>query len=368
MAVLEKIIIGDFRNIESAEMTFSPKINCICGNNGEGKTNLVDAIHYLSMTKSAFQNSDRQNFRYGTSQFTISGFYLLPDGLSTRFTVQVSGDGEKKLRRDGKAVKRVSDHIGQFPVVLVSPSDTMLVSDSGEYRRRFVNAVLSQMDAKYLSDLQMYNRYLAQRNKLLKEPSPDRGLLGVLAGKMSELSEGIFEARKDFARDLLPLAREYYRLISGGRECIGISYSSDLSKGSLADILASCIEKDMALGFTSAGLQRDDLQFTLDSHSIRSAGSQGQQKSFLVALKFAQYELMRSGYGFPPILLLDDVFDKLDMDRVSNLIEMVSGSAFGQIFITDSNKVRLQGIVDRFAEDRRYIEASSGSFTVQNYV
>lgn len=367
MATLDKIIVKDFRNIESAELKFSPKINCISGNNGEGKTNLIDAIYYLSMTKSAFQPNDRQNFRFGGSgQFSITGLYSMPDGMVSKFSIQVSSSGEKKVRRDSKVCQRISDHIGLLPVVLVSPSDTMLVSESGEYRRRFVNGVLSQMDSKYLSDIQQYNRLLAQRNKLLKDMSPDLALLGVLASKMSQLAGGLYQARAKFIEGLVPLASEFYRMISGGRESIGIHYSSDLEKAPLSDILESVRDRDLAVGFTTAGIQRDDFIFSLDGHPIRSAGSQGQQKSFLVALKFAQYELMRSSYGFGPILLLDDVFDKLDMDRVSNLISMVAGNGFGQIFITDSNKVRLQSIVDRVAEDRMYLETHGGVFTPQN--
>lgn len=366
MAILEKIIIGDFRNIASVQLEFSPNINCISGNNGEGKTNLIDAIYYLSMTKSAFQSSDRQNFRYGTKQFTITGTYSMPDGMVSKFTIQVGEGLEKKIRRDGKACQRAADHIGLLPVVLVSPSDTALVSESGEFRRKFVNGVLSQMSPKYLSDIQQYGRFLAQRNKLLKEQSPDHSLLDVLATRMSALAAGIHEARAKFVEGIAPLASEYYKLISGGKETIGIKYLSDLDKAPLEDILHASIDKDIALGYTSAGIQRDDFLFSLGGHPIRTGGSQGQQKSFLVALKFAQYELMRSTYGFPPILLLDDVFDKLDMERVSNLIGMVAGKDFGQIFITDCNKVRLQSIVDTVTSDRVYIETSDGSFQTQN--
>lgn len=359
---LERIIVSDFRNIALAELEFSPNVNCISGNNGEGKTNLLDAIYYLSMTKSAVSQSERNNFRYSCENFSISGTYKMNDGLVSRFAVQVSAGGEKKLRRDDKPYGRVSEHIGVLPVVLVSPSDGPLVSESGEERRRFANAVLSQMSASYLSAIQQYNRLLAQRNRLLKEASPDLSLLGVLSQRMSVFAGSIYAGRNKFAQNLLPLLQKYYALISGGKEEIGITYESDLDKEPLEDILERTRDRDLVLGYTGSGIQRDDFLFSMGGHPIRACGSQGQQKSFLVALKFAQYELMKNEYGFSPILLLDDVFDKLDPGRISNLLSMVAGQDFGQIFITDSNKVRMQAIVDKLTRDRTYYEAVGGQF------
>ena len=362
MAILRKITIQDFRNIALAELEFSPKVNCIWGNNGEGKTNLLNAIWYLSMTKSPFSVSDKWNFRYGTDRFAISGRYLMENDLEAKFSIVVEAGGEKKLRKDDKAYSRVSDHIGQLPIVMISPLDSSMVSESGDERRRFLNAVLSQMDRTYLSAVQQYNRLLAQRNKMLKDPSPDYGLLEVLDLKMGEYASMVYDARKAFVERLSPAVEKFYGLISGSKEEVSVGYSSDLSKGSLVDLLGACREKDCALGFTTAGVQRDDLDFKMNGHPIRRCGSQGQQKSFLVALKFAQYELMKNGYGFAPMLLLDDVFDKLDYDRIANLLKMVSGQDFGQIFITDSNKLRLSGIVDAVTSDRAYFETVGGEF------
>ncbi|MBR1573490.1 MAG: DNA replication and repair protein RecF [Bacteroidales bacterium] len=362
MAILEKIVVQDFRNIALAELEFSPNVNCISGNNGEGKTNLIDAVYYLSMTKSAFSSSDRYNFRYGTDSFSLAGTYLMPGGQHSRFAIQVSA-GEKKLKRDDKPFPRVSAHIGTLPIVLVSPSDISLVSESGEERRRFLNAVLSQMDAAYLSDVQQYNRWLLQRNKILKDTLPDSGLLDVFDGRMDTLATRIHAARKQFTEALSPLVSEYYALLSGGREQVSIRYVSDLDKGPLSELLAASRERDLLLRFTGTGVQRDDLDFLLDGHPIRRCGSQGQQKCFLVSLKFAQYELMKRSYGFAPILLLDDVFDKLDMNRISNLLSLVAGQEFGQIFITDSNKVRMASLVDGITQDRAYFETVGGSFT-----
>lgn len=362
MAVLEKIVVQDFRNIVLAELEFSANINCISGGNGEGKTNLMDAVWYLSMTKSAFRSSDRDNFRFGTDMFSISGVYAMPDGLHSRYSIKVSAKGEKKLRRDDKPYPRVSQHIGELPVVMVSPDDNSLVSDSGEDRRRFMNMVLSQMDKEYLSDVQQYNRLLSQRNILLKSPSPDLSLLEIMDMRMDASASRIYGRRKEFVSDLSPVVEKYYRLLSGGKESVQISYRSDLEKEALTEILMSARNRDLALGYTSVGPQRDDLVFMMDGHQMRRCGSQGQQKSFLVSLKFAQYELMKQRFGVPPTLLLDDVFDKLDMDRTANLLSMVAGSDFGQIFITDSNKVRLSAIVDGITEDRAYFETSGGNF------
>jgi len=363
MAVLKKIVVQDYRNIELAELEFSPNINCISGNNGEGKTNLLDAIYYLSMTKSSFSSSDRHNYRHGTDAFSLAGVYEMPGGQTSRFTLKVSSGEDKKLRKDDKPYPKISAHIGELPVVMVSPSDSSLVSESGEERRRFMNSVLSQMDTVYLSNMQKYNRLLAQRNKILKDRHPDNELIDAIDAGMSSVASQIHASRKAFAESLEPIVIEYYKMISGGKESVSITYRSDLDKGNLADLLARTREKDLVLQYTSAGIQRDDLVFSMDGQPIRSCGSQGQQKSFLVALKFAQYELMKSGYGFPPMLLLDDVFDKLDMNRISNLLSMVAGQEFGQIFISDSNKVRLQSIVDKITEDRAYFETVGGNFT-----
>jgi DNA replication and repair protein RecF len=362
MPILEKIVISDFRNIGLQELEFSPNVNCISGNNGEGKTNLLDAIYYLSMTKSAFASSDRFNFRHGTEEFSLSGTYRMENGLSSRFSIKAALKGDKKLRRDDKAYDKVSDHIGILPVVMVSPSDISLVSESGEERRRFVNSVLSQMDREYMASMQQYNRLLQQRNRMLKDFNMDRTLLEVIDMRMASVAEPVYQARKRFVEDLLPVVREYYRLLSGDSETVGIEYESELSKASLDMLLEASYERDCAMKYTTSGIQRDDFIFTMNGHPIRRYGSQGQQKSFLVALKFAQYEVMKRNYGFAPVLLLDDVFDKLDMNRISNLLQMVASNEFGQIFITDSNKVRMSGIVDRITSDRAYFDTAGGSF------
>lgn len=362
MPSLEKIVVQDFRNIALQEMEFSPNINCITGGNGEGKTNLLDAIWYLSMTKSAFSATDKYNFRHGCPAFALSGTYTMPSGTTSRFSVKVEDGGDKKFRRDDKPYGRVSEHIGVLPIVMVSPADTSMVSESGEERRRFVNSVLSQMDAEYLTAVVQYNRLLLQRNKLLKTGAADEDLLAAFDARMAALAAPVHSRRLAFTEELAPIVQRYYHNISGGAETVGIEYRSDLESGSLEDIFRARREKDRVLRFTTAGIQRDDFVFTMDGHPIRRCGSQGQQKSFLVALKFAQYEVMKESYGFPPIMLLDDLFDKLDMSRVGNLLKMVADSSFGQIFLTDSNKVRISAIVDSITSERAYYEAEGGVF------
>lgn len=363
MPVLEKIVISDFRNIQLQELEFSPNVNCISGNNGEGKTNLLDAVYYLSMTKSAFASSDRFNFRHGTEEFSLAGTYRMENGLTSRFSMKMSSKGDKKVKRDDKQYDRVSEHVGVLPIVMVSPADISLVSESGEERRRFVNAVLSQMDREYMTSMQQYNRLLMQRNKMLKEADLDRSFLEVLDMKMAALADPVFNARKRFIDDLKPIVSEYYKAVSGDSEQVDIEYESDLFKAPLDQLMASSYDKDRVLKYTTSGIHRDDFSFRMNGHPIRRYGSQGQQKSFLVALKFAQYEIMKLRYGFAPILLLDDVFDKLDMGRISNLLQMVASDDFGQIFITDSNKVRMSGIVDGLTRDRAYYDTVSGTFT-----
>ena len=365
MPILEKIVVQDFRNISLQELEFSPNVNCIWGNNGEGKTNLMDAIYYLSMTKSAFSAVDRFNFRYGCERFSLSGVYRMPTGLQSRFSIQVSSGGEKKLRRDDKPYPKISDHIGVLPVVMVSPSDSALVSESGDERRKFVNSVLSQLDREYLASMQQYNRLLLQRNRLLKDGTADEGLLAAFDDRLSALATPLFEKRKDFVARLNPVVQDYYGKVSGGREEVSIRYKSDLEKGRLGDLLSSSREKDRALRFTTVGLQRDDFLFQMGDYPIRKCGSQGQQKSFLVSLKFAQYEIMKERYGYPPLLLLDDLFDKLDMHRVANLLTMVAGNDFGQIFLTDTDKSRIRGIVDDITSDSAYFDTAAGVFTRQ---
>ena len=365
MPLLEKIIIQDFRNITLQELEFSPNINCISGGNGEGKTNLLEAIWYLSMTKSTFAGSEKFCFRHGCSSFSISGLYLMDPQTQkrSRFSIQVGAGSEKKLRRDDKAYERISDHIGILPIVMVSPSDYSLVSESGDERRRFVNSVLSQMDPVYLADMQQYNRLLNQRNTLLKTENPDEGLLETFDLRLDSLAGRIWECRHRFVSELEPLVQDFYSRICPGKESVKIDYRSCLGEDRLENLLKRSRQKDLMLRFTTEGIHRDDFIFTMDSSPIRRCGSQGQQKSFLVALKFAQYSLMEQRAGVKPILLLDDLLDKLDMERASHLLDMVSSPKFGQIFISDPDRTRTAAAIDACTTERSYFKAEGGVFT-----
>lgn len=363
MPVLKKIVVQDFRNIILQELNFSGNINCVAGGNGEGKTNLLEAVYYLSMTKNSNGSSDKFNFRYGTDSFSIAGVYRMENGLDSRFSIKVGPNAEKKVKRDDKVYSKIADHVGTLPIVMVSPADISLVSENGEERRRFVNSVLSQMDREYLAAMQQYNRILAQRNMLLKDGEADESLLSVFDEGLSRTADIVFAKRKAFIGRLSPMVSEYYKTISGGKEAVDIAYKSELFTADMRTLLKERHHKDLYFKYTTAGVQRDDFIFSMNGYPIRKCGSQGQQKSFLVALKFAQYDIMKQDYGYAPILLLDDLFDKLDYGRISNLLKLVAGNDFGQIFLSDCDRNRLSGIVEGITAERAYFEARGGEFT-----
>ncbi|MFA6676209.1 MAG: DNA replication and repair protein RecF [Bacteroidales bacterium] len=358
---LQRITLTDFKNIEKADLEFSSNVNCICGNNGEGKTNLLDAIYYLSMTKCFTVSSDVFTLRDGTNESILYGNYI-KDELEEKIAISVRRKGEKVIKRNSKKYARKSDHVGLIPVVVVSPSDTSLINDSGEERRKFMNAILSQTDHLYLRAVQAYNRIISQRNKVLKDNNPSEFLLDTLSDQLSKEASYIYEKRKSLIKSLSEEVTEYYKELSGDRENINMKYSSDLDKGSLKDILQKSKQRDKILQYTSQGIQRDDIIFEMKGFPMKKTASQGQQKSFLIAIKLAQFSFMKKLYGFSPILLLDDVFDKLDIRRVENLIKMVASNGFGQIFITDSNKVRLTSIVKEITSENKFFMVKEGQF------
>ena len=341
---LNKVILRDFKNISEAELSFSPKVNCIYGSNGAGKTNLLDAVYYLSMTKSFFSSSDQYVYSYGAQETTLCGIYEMDGGTQERISIAVRRGGEKTVRRGAKAYGRFSEHIGLLPVVMVSPMDGSLINDSGEERRKYLNFILSQIDRQYLQHIQSYNQLLLQRNKLLKVDRFPEDLLETFSERMAPHAAYVHEARSRLCQELRPLLQDFYSKLSRGRETVDIAYKSDLDECGLDELFRRERDKERVLRFTTAGIQRDDLVFTLGSHPLRRCGSQGQQKSFLLAMKLAQFRFVQRIYGQTPILLLDDVFDKLDMQRVEDLLKVVSSLDFGQIFITDSNKVRLESV------------------------
>lgn len=360
---LNRITLRDYKNIASADLTFSPKINCISGKNGAGKTNLLDAVYYLSMTKSFFSSSDQYVYGYDAPEATLCGTYRTDSGAEERVSAAIRRGGEKIFRRGARTYDRFSDHVGLFPVVMVSPLDSALVNESGEERRKYLNFILSQTDREYLRNIQAYNKLLQLRNKLLKESVLQRDLLDTVSERMTPYAGYIFTARKELCERLQPMVRDFYSALSHGSEKASLEYRSDLYAGPLDRLLAGEGLREQALRYTTAGVQRDEVVFNLGEHPLRRCGSQGQQKSYLLAMKLAQFKFIKEIYGQTPILLLDDVFDKLDMTRVEDLLQIVSSLDFGQIFITDCNKVRLEELSSRIGTECRSFTVEGGAFS-----
>lgn len=360
---LRRISATNFKNIKETQLEFSRKINCISGNNGEGKTNLLDAIYYLSMTKSFFSSTDAYTFAFGEDVAALNGSYVLDDNTEDVISIGMKRDGEKTVKKNSKVYKRISEHIGRYPIVMVSPADTILVNGSGEERRKFLTLILSQIDKEYLKRMQQYNQLLLQRNKLLKMECICWELLDTIDYQLSANADYIFRKREQLCRDLEEKVYGYYAALSGDKEKINLEYISDLQGDTLDNLLKNSREKDIFLKFTSVGIHKDDMEFTLNGMPLKKCGSQGQQKSFLVALKLAQFDIMKELHCVTPILLLDDVFDKLDMQRVEYLLSLVAGDSFGQIFISDSNKVRMASIVERFTSECRSFDVVAGKYS-----
>ncbi len=344
---LNRLSLLNFKNIEEAQIDFSPRINCFVGENGTGKTNLLDAIYYLSMCKSAFNLTDLQCTRHGTEGFVVNGVYTTRDGRNENIVCSCSKGHPKKLCRGGKEYEKLSDHIGLIPIVMVTPSDTALINESGEERRKYLNSLISQLDREYLAALIKYNRILAERNKLLKNPTAPNfeDILAVFDLQLATWGHTIHQRRARLIEELAPIVARYYATLSDDRETVELHYRSELNEMTFEELLRRNSQRDRINQFTTGGIHRDDIRMSIGGYPLRKYGSQGQQKSFLVALKLAQYDLVTARGNHRPILLLDDIFDKLDMARVSRLIGMVSEDRFSQIFITDCNDVRLESIL-----------------------
>lgn len=356
---LASLRLLNYRNHAEGNFTFSSKINGILGNNGVGKTSLIDAIHYLSMCKSYFVSSEKQLVRKGEEQLMAAGQFVR-DGEEEEVVGAWQEAHRKLFKRNSKPYVRLADHIGRFPIVVIAPKDHELIEGSSEVRRRFVDQVIAQSDAAYLESLLRYNRVLQQRNALLKEAgrmgSSLRDLLEPYDLQLQEHGHSIFQARQSFAQAMMQLVNSYYLKISGGKEVAGLTYESSLLQEPLLDQLRSAQVRDIQAGHTSSGIHKDDFHWELDGERLRHFGSQGQQKSFLVALKLAQFDFLGKRSGVQPIMLLDDIFDKLDAERVTHLIELVNTHHFGQIFLTDTDRQRTAAILQRINEDSRIID------------
>ncbi len=346
---LKKLVLINFKNIAQAEITLSERLNCFVGDNGAGKTNVLDAVYYLSMSKSALTMTDGQSVRHGEDFFVVEGTYAGDSGSNDTVNCSFLRRSGKVLKLNGKEYDRMADHVGRFPVVMVSPQDSVLITDAAEERRRYLNAFLSQLDRDYLASLMRYNAVLAERNRFLKSSS-DEQMLQIYDMQLADHAARIYERRRDIIERMRPLVAEFYRQLSGDREQVEIEYRSELASASMGELLLASRERDIVNGFTTSGVHRDDVSLRIGGYPLRKYGSQGQQKSFLMSLKLAQYRILAEVCGERPLLLLDDLFDKLDTSRVENLLTLVAGDDFGQIFITDCNRSRLETILSRAGE------------------
>ncbi len=343
MNVSSKINLLNFKNYEELSLQFSAQLNCIVGPNGSGKTNLLDAIHYLCLTKSAFNAQDTQSIRHGSEFFLIDGTFQEED-KKHQITISMKVGGRKVVMYDKKAYERISEHIGRFPVVLIAPDDTDLVRDSGEIRRKFFDGMLSQIDHEYLDNLIQYNTILKQRNSLLKQFYErnyfDKELLETYNVLLLPLGYALHQRRKTFMEGFAPVFRQHYQYLSESREEVDLIYESELFEENFEYEFSYATRRDLQLQRTTKGVHKDDYVFEIDRYALRKFGSQGQQKSFVIALKLAQFDVIRQAKGQKPLLLLDDIFDKLDDMRISKLLEMISKDTFGQLFITDARPER----------------------------
>ncbi len=360
---LTEISLLNFKNYPEAQLSFCPHVNIFTGLNGQGKTNLLDAVHYLSTCKSYFNPIDSQNILHGQEFFVVEGCFVNGHGHD-RIYCGVKRGQKKVFRKNKEEYERLAEHIGQFPAVVISPYDKDLISEGSDMRRKFMDSIISQYNRPYLDALLDYNRVLAQRNSLLRYFWENRCFDGdnleVWNIQLCELAQRIHTERSSFIADFSPIFEHHYAAISGGAEEVGIRYKSDLEAADFAEALAQSLEKDRRSQYTTVGTHKDDLKFHIGGHPLKKFGSQGQQKTFLIALKLAQFDLIKSATGKVPVLLLDDIFDKIDDVRVQHLMHLVNGGNFGQIFITDTHAMRIHDIFSSNAESVRVFEVNNG--------
>lgn len=366
--ILRSLSLVNFKNIASATLEFSGGLNCLVGENGAGKTNVLDAIHYLSMCRSSLGGTDRQSLRHGGEFFVVEGEYRVDAGHGLRVACSFSSatGGGKKMKTDGKEYERLSDHVGVVPLVMVSPADTFLISDAAEERRRWLNAFISQLDRGYLQALVRYNAVLAERNRLLKEfySAGHAEILEALDAQLASHGDIIHARRAEIVERMRPLVADFYARLADDREKVELTYRSEVTGHGMGEVLAAAREKDLANGFSTSGIHRDEVVMRIGGDALRRYGSQGQQKSFLIALKLAQFAVVRDVTGETPILLLDDLFDKLDNGRVERLISLVDNERFGQIFISDCNRTRLEGVLQSGGREYSLFEIEDGEIKI----
>lgn len=357
--ILESISLTNFKNYEQSDATFCSEINCITGLNGSGKTNLLDAIHYLSMTKSAINSVDGQNIRNGEDFFAIKGSLSLSE-KKYKILCSLKSGTKKNFKVNDVSYDKLSEHIGRFPLVLIAPNDDELIRDSSETRRKFFDSTISQTNKEYLQNLIEYTHYLKQRNALLKRINEtgkrDQSLINQYDDKLIDIGKRISEARKKFMEQYAPDFSQHYEFLSDDKEAVSIVYKSKSTEENFEQLFKNSLEKDIILQRTNVGIHRDDYEFLINEKALKKFGSQGQQKSFLVGMKLAQFDFLKNFFGFTPLLLLDDIFDKLDDKRIHKLISLISNDRFQQIFITDAREERTKKLLaDVNAETRTFI-------------
>jgi len=361
---LRKLSLINFKNYPEAELAFSSDANAFVGDNGSGKTNLLDAIHYLSLCKSYFNPADNQNIMHGAEFLLVQGTYEL-DGREEVVHCGLKRNGRKIFKRNNKEYERLADHIGLLPVVMISPVDSMLITEGSEERRKFIDSIISQYDKRYLDDLISYNKVVAHRNALLKQFAQSRSFdaasLEIWDEQLVPLADKLFVKRHEFLSRFSPIFQQHYNYITDAKEEVSVTYESHLEAGNFSATLQAALDKDRMMQYTTKGIHKDDLVFTLGGYPVKRFASQGQQKSFLIALKLAQFQFIKEIKGAKPILLLDDIFDKLDDSRVTRLMELVSKESFGQLFISDTHPERVQKIFHDIGIPIRVFEVENGS-------
>ena len=359
-----KLSLVNFKNYAHANVSFSQHFNCIIGDNGEGKTNLLDAIHYLSFTKSYFNSIDSQNIFHNASMFVIQGEFNAGTQKDEIFCAQKKGE-RKLLKLNKKEYTRFAEHIGLFPVVMASPSDIELILEGSEIRRKFVDTIVSQYDRQYLEDIIAYTKVLLQRNAQLKQfvkkGSFDLDSLKIWDVQLIELGNKIFSTRKVFSAEFEPIFQKYYELISEGKEKVKMVYQSQLESGDFEALLNETREKDRVMEYSTVGVHKDDWEFRMDNYPVKKFASQGQQRSYLLAIKLAQFEFVKQHRKIIPILMLDDIHDKLDEQRVKRLIELTSSNDFGQVFITDTGHDRVQKLFNNIHTEVKMFHVKDGN-------
>lgn len=361
--ILKKISILNFKNIREASLELSPKMNCLIGHNGVGKTNFLDALFYLSFCKSSLNPVDSQIMTHDSDFFMVEGLYEDESGKQTDVYCGMKRGTKKHFKRDKKEYKRLSQHIGLIPLIMASPGDSSIISGGSEERRRFMDIVISQYDSVYIDALSAYNKALLQRNALLKmENEPDAALLDIWEEEMARNGEVVFAKRRAFVEEFVPVFQKIYAVISGGKERVSLTYISHCQRGPLLDVIRRDRFKDRAVGYSLHGVHRDELEMMLDGYMMKREGSQGQNKTYVLSLKLAQFDfLCRTASKTTPLLLLDDIFDKLDAQRVEQIVKLVSGDGFGQIFVTDTNRDHLDRILHNGCFDYKLFYVDDGN-------